>query len=143
MSTYIEAKNWLIFLQDTPANWEPIVCMIDGEVDFTSNTVEVKTKCDNNYATQLQGAKTWSIKGTFSARTTVGTGEQTWTDIFNAFTNGTLLSIRFGQASPSVSQPVFSGSARVTNFVMKAPVEGAVSFDATFAGNGEPTLVSA
>ncbi len=142
MSTPINSKDWVLAVKDGSA-WEPIVCLKSRDFDAQSNQIEVKTFCNDDYATLLNGSKSWTMKCEGVAINDGTSGEKSWVDLLNAFNSDTTLEVRFGPATPSATEPLIHGFVKVGNFALKNAVDAEVSFTCDLRGQGAFDIVTA
>ena len=138
MATFIPSEDWVLAIKDG-TNWEPIVCLRDVEFSSEKNPIEVKTFCGT---TQLNSICKFTITANGSAITDATSGQKSWVDLEAAHRGDTLLEVRFGPASPSVSVPLFEGDVYVNSFKMNSAVDREIQFSITLGGNGDYTVVT-
>lgn len=151
MSNIVKGKKLMVWVKASNGEYKSIGFATNHTLSTSASTISVSHKDmvdagAGKWDAQEIDTLTWSVTSeNFYANTTEG---YTFADIWNFYSNGTELDLKFGVAADSntgvpaggwavpASGTVLSGKAVISSVDVNAPVDDNASFSVTFQGKG-------
>lgn len=122
---------------------EPIAAATSSELDTTQNIIDVSNKDTGNFREIVAGRKEWTMSSDNIVDFSPESGFTGYQAIFNAWRNGTEVTVKMALKTEQSGDPYFEGSALVAACPLSAPDNDSATFSVTFEGNGDLELKTA
>lgn len=133
----VQGKDDVLFLSsDAGVTWKTLVCETSHTFNFTRNSSTTATKCDSGTSARSLGAYEWSFQSSVVVKTDPGASEVSYEDLLGWSVAGTGILIRNANPSPAGTNYYHSGTVYITDLSKSSEVDGLVSADVTFSGDG-------
>ena len=151
MSNIVKGKKLMVWVKASNGEYKSIGFATNHTLSTSASTISISHKDmvdagAGKWDSQEIDTLTWSVTSeNFYANTAEG---YTFADIWNFYSNGTELDLKFGVAADSAtgvptggwavpaSGTILSGKAVISSVDVNAPVDDNASFSVTFQGKG-------
>lgn len=121
---------------DSGTTWLTLVCESSHTFNFTRNTSTQPTKCDGGTSARVLGSYEWSFQSSVVVKTDPTSSEASYEQILGWSVNGTALLLRNADPNPAGTNYYHYGTVYITDLTKTAEVDGLVTADVTFSGDG-------
>jgi TP901-1 family phage major tail protein len=136
MATVQGKDDILKISADTGTTYKTVVCETTHSFQFTRNSSRTATKCDSGTSALALGSYEWSFQASFVVKTDPAGTETSYEDILGYAVAGTALLIKNDNPLGTGTNWQELGTVYITDLSKTAEVEGLVSCDVTFSGDG-------
>lgn len=114
--------------------YNKIADLQDVTLDLTANEIDVSSHDNNGWASTILGLKKWS-----ATAAALYIAEDVGQDaVYDALVNGTTIKLQF-RPKVGTGLPEFTGDARITNWSLAGPNDGAAAINISISGDGPLT----
>lgn len=112
--------------------YKTVVCLTSNTITNSVTELDGSSKCGNEFTPGVKFDSSIDGEG-FLLDPDSGTPTNVgYPELYTAFVNRTIVGIKFGKATPTTGEAVYSGTAFITNLEQSAPNDELVTFTVTF-----------
>lgn len=133
----LQGKDDVLYLSsDGGTTKKALVCETSHSFQGTRNTTRTPTKCDGGTSAVGLGSYEWNFQSSIVVETAPSAGQVSYEDLLGWFVGGTQLDLYNANPDPAGTNFYHAGKVYVTDLSKSAEVEGLVSAEVTFSGDG-------
>lgn len=121
---------------DGGTTWLTVVCETSHSFSFNRNSSTVSTKCDAGTTQRVLGSYEWSFQSSLVVKTDPTASEVSFEALLGYAVGGTRLRVRNADPNPAGTNWFTQGDVFVTDLQKTAEVDGLVTVDVTWSGDG-------
>lgn len=130
-----------ILIQIDPAggtSYKTVVCLTSNTMTQSLTELDASSKCGNKWIPGKKFEATISGEGFLVDPDTGTPTNQGFSELYDLFENRTIIAIRFGVATPTTGDAVYTGDAFIQQLEAVAPDDELSTFSVTFRATEPP-----
>lgn len=130
-----------ILIQIDPAggtSYKTVVCLTSNTMTQSLSELDASSKCGDKFLPGQKFEATISGEGFVVDPDTGTPTNQGFTELYDLFENRVVVSVRFGVASPTTGEAVYTGDAFIQQLEVVAPDDDLTTFSVTFRCTNPP-----
>lgn len=148
----LNGNDYIVFVDSTtpegstPSAWRPIFCSTTNSLNITRETITIEDKCSagQGFSTNLSGTGSWTISGSGNAiDESMESSADSYQELATIAKSGAGCWVKIANQDPGKGTAVVRwGWAVLTDYTETQDTNTPFTFDFTFTGSGDLTIVS-
>lgn len=113
-------------------SYTTVVCLTSNTITNTVTELDGSSKCGNEFVVGTRFDASIDGEGFLVDPDTGTPTSKGYPELYTAFVNRLVVGIKFGKATPTTGEAVYSGTAFITNLELSAPFDELATFTVTF-----------
>lgn len=114
------------------SSYTTVVCLTSNTITNSVTELDGSAKCGNEFVPGVRFDASIDGEGFLVDPDTGTPTSKGYPELYTAFVNRTIVGIKFGKATPTSGEAVYTGTAFITNLELSAPYDELVTFTVTF-----------
>lgn len=135
----VNGRDIVVLIDPTDVgSYKAVVCLTSNTITNSLTELDASSKCGNKWVPGVKFEATVSGEGFLIDPDTGTPTNQGYPELYDLFDSRTVFPIKFGKATPTTGDAVYSGDAFITNLELVAADDELTTFSVTFRAAEPP-----